>query len=56
MTGGFDKPTWASDVGGSGGQEMSWQQGTTRFTDGLVYPLQLGVQRRNTQAGAIALK
>jgi hypothetical protein len=24
--------------------------------DGVVYPMQLGVQRRNTQAGAVALK
>jgi hypothetical protein len=55
VTSGIDKPTWASDIEGSG-QSFSWQQGTTRFVDGLVYPMQLGVQRRNTQAAALALK
>ena len=28
-----------------------WKTGTTQFVDGLVYPLQVGCQRRNTQAG-----
>lgn len=55
VTSAMSKPTWASDIEGSG-QSFAWQQGTTRFVDGLVYPLQLGVQRRNTQAGALALK
>jgi hypothetical protein len=51
----LDKPTWASDIEGAGGSTR-WKQGTTRFVDGVVYPMQLGVQRRNTQAGATALK
>jgi hypothetical protein len=51
----LDKPTWASDIEGAGGATR-WKQGTTRFVDGVVYPMQLGVQRRNTQAGAVALK
>jgi hypothetical protein len=51
----LDKPTWASDIEGAGGSTR-WKQGTTRFVDGVVYPLQLGVQRRNTQAGATALR
>jgi hypothetical protein len=51
----MDKPTWASDIEGSGGSTR-WKQGTTRFVDGVVYPMQFGCQRRNTQAGAIALK
>jgi hypothetical protein len=51
----LDKPTWASDIEGSGGSTR-WKQGSTRFVDGVVYPMQLGVQRRNTQAGALALK
>jgi len=55
VTGGISKPTWASDIEG-GGQSISWKQGSTQFVDGLVYPLQVGVQRRNTQAGALALK
>ena len=55
VTGAWSKPNWASDIEGSG-QSISWKQGTTQFVDGLVYPLQLGCQRRNTQAGALALK
>lgn len=55
VTSAITKPTWASDIEG-GGQSISWKQGTTQFVDGLVYPLQVGVQRRNTQAGALALK
>jgi hypothetical protein len=51
----MDKPTWASDIEGAGGSTR-WKQGTTRFVDGVVYPMQLGVQRRTTQAGALALK
>jgi hypothetical protein len=51
----LDKPTWASDIEGAGGSTR-WKQGTTRFVDGVVYPMQLGVQRRNTQAGATALR
>lgn len=51
----MDKPTWASDIEGSGGSTR-WKQGTTRFVDGVVYPMQFGCQRRNTQAGAVALK
>lgn len=51
----MDKPTWASDIEGAGGSTR-WKQGTTRFVDGVVYPMQFGCQRRNTQAGAIALK
>jgi hypothetical protein len=51
----MDKPTWASDIEGAGGSTR-WKQGTTRFVDGVVYPMQLGLQRRNTQAGAVALK
>ena len=38
------------------GGAMRWRQGYTSFVDGVVYPIQLGARRRNTQAGAIALK
>jgi hypothetical protein len=51
----IDKPTWASDLEGAGGSTR-WKQGTTRFVDGVVYPMQLGAQRRNTHAAATALK
>jgi len=49
------RPQWASDIEGSGGA-LRWKQGTTAFTDALVYPIQIGPQRRNTQACALALK
>jgi len=55
ITSAIEKPTWASDIEGAGGQTR-WKQGTTQFVDGLVYPLQFGCQRRNTQAAALALK
>lgn len=55
ITSAMEKPRWASDIEGSG-ESISWKQGTTQFVDGLVYPLQVGCQRRNTQAGALALK
>lgn len=48
-------PQWASDIEGAGGS-LRWKQGFTSFVDGLVYPVQFGAQRRNTQAAALALK
>jgi hypothetical protein len=55
IKGNQDQPRWASDIVGGGGS-LSWRQGTTKFTDGLVYPVNVGAQRRNTQAAALALK
>jgi len=55
IKGNLDQPRWASDIQGSS-QGAIWRPGTTRFTDGVVYPVNLGCQRRNTQAGAINLK
>jgi hypothetical protein len=54
VKGNVDQPRWASDVAGGG--SLEWKQGTTQFVDGVVYPINLGAQRRNTQAGAINLK
>lgn len=54
ITGSIDKPTWASDIFGSTGP-LSWKQGFTSGVDAVCYPLQIGLQRRNTQAGATAL-
>lgn len=53
--GGPDKPQWASDIQG-GNQGSLWSQGTTQFVDALVWPLQVGLQRRNTAAAATALQ
>lgn len=55
VTAGGARPQWASDIEGAGGS-LRWKQGFTSFVDGLVYPVQLGAQRRNTQAAALALK
>ena len=55
IKGNLDSPKWASDIEGSGGA-LRWRQGFTSFVDGVVYPLNMGARRRNTQAGAIALK
>lgn len=54
IVGAVTKPTWASDLEGSGGI-LRWKQGNTSFVDGVVYPFQVGLQRRNTQAAATAL-
>jgi hypothetical protein len=37
------------------GQEFQWAQGATNGVDAIVYPYQVGLQRRNTSAGATAL-
>lgn len=50
----FSKPTWASDIEGSGGQ-LRWKQGNTSFVDAIVYPIQLGIKRRNSHAAAVGL-
>ena len=54
ITGSITKPTWASDLEGDGGK-LRWRQGFTDFVDGVVYPFQIGIQRRNTHAAATAL-
>ena len=55
VTGGkFSKPTWMSDIEGSGGR-LRWTQGNTTFVDALVYPLQIAIKRRNSHASAIGL-
>jgi len=55
VTGGLGKPQWASDLQGANNGQI-WSAGTTQFVDGLVYPLNIGCQRRNTQAAATALQ
>ena len=55
VIGNVSQPQWASDIEGSGGATR-WRQGYTSFVDALVYPVNVGVQRRNTHAAAINLK
>jgi hypothetical protein len=33
------------------GGDLRWNQGLTSFSEGLVFPLKVGVQRRNTSGG-----
>ena len=54
ITGGTDGPKWASEIEGAGGQTR-WAQGTTSFKDAIVYPIQIGINRRNTSSAATAL-
>lgn len=54
ITGSITKPTWASDIEGAGGQ-FRWKQGSTSFSDAVVYPFQVGVQRRNSHTAAVGL-
>ena len=44
---GVTKPTWATDLDGSGGS-LQWAAGTTAFKNGVVFPMQVGVRRRNS--------
>jgi hypothetical protein len=46
---------WASSLEGNGGGQTRWAQDTTQFKDALCYPLQIGLNRRNTQAAATGL-
>ena len=54
VTGAIQKPTWMSSLEGAGGL-LRLKQGYTSFVDQIVYPLQVGVRRRNTHAGATGL-
>ncbi len=55
VCGKYKDPTWVSDIEGGGSGSLRWQQGTTSFTDAVVWPFQLGAERRNTHAAATAL-
>lgn len=55
VTGGrLGTPTWASELAGTN-RGMNWRQGFTSFVDALVYPLQVGLKRRNSHAAAVGL-
>lgn len=53
VTGSFDGAKWMSQLAGD--SNLEWAQGTTRFKDAVVMPMQVGVRRRNTQAAATGL-
>lgn len=50
-----DGPRWASELEGNGGGQTRWAQGTTSFKDAVVFPIQVGLRRRNTHAMASGL-
>jgi hypothetical protein len=54
VTGNITKPTWMSEIQGTN-KGAVWHAGFTDFQDAIVYPFQIGVRRRNSQAGATAL-
>jgi hypothetical protein len=55
ISGSADGPVWASSLEGNGGGQTRWAQDTTQFKDALCYPLQIGLNRRNTHAAATGL-
>jgi hypothetical protein len=54
IVGDITEPTWVTDLEGAGGS-FRWAQGKTNFVNGLVFPFQVGLQRRNSHAAATAL-
>ena len=44
ITGSIKKPTWATDLAGTGGS-LQYVPGTTGFKNSVVFPFQVGVQR-----------
>ena len=54
VQGSIKKPTWVSDLEGAGG-DIRWVQGTTGFGNAVVWPMQVGLQRRNRMAAAKSL-
>jgi hypothetical protein len=55
IQGAIKAPTWVTDLEGNGAQGLVWGPGTTSFSSAVVWPWQLGVQRRNGTAGATNL-
>lgn len=54
IRGAIKQPTWVSDLEGAGG-DIRWVQNTTGFANAVVWPFQIGVQRRNRMAAAKSL-
>lgn len=52
--GSIKEPTWTNDLQGTGG-DFQWSAGTTAFVEGLVWPFQVGAQRRNRMAAMTGL-
>lgn len=55
IRGAIKEPTWVSDLEGSGG-DLRWIANTTGFQNAMVWPFNIGVQRRNRMAAAKNLK
>ncbi len=54
VRGSIKEPTWVSDLEGAGG-DIRWVQNTTGFQNAVVWPFNLGAQRRNRMAAAKSL-
>jgi hypothetical protein len=55
VRGSIKDPTWVSDIEGAGG-DVRWVQGTTGFGNAVVWPWQIGAQRRNRMSAATNLQ
>lgn len=56
VTGKYTKPTWMSDISGSGEKSGVWTPGTTHFDDTVLYAVGLAARRRNNMAAATKLQ
>lgn len=54
VRGAIKEPTWVSDLEGAGG-DLRWVQGATSFANAVVWPFNLGAQRRNRMAAGKSL-
>lgn len=55
IRGAIKEPTWVSDLEGAGG-DIRWVQNTTGFQNAVVWPFNIGAQKRNRMAAAKNLR
>lgn len=55
IVGNIKKPTWTSELEGGGRNALHWSHGTTAFVEGIVFPFQVGLNRRNRGGAATNL-
>jgi len=55
IVGDITEPTWVSDLEGANQAYASWSPNSTSFSDAVLFPFQVGMQRRNGSAAATNL-
>jgi hypothetical protein len=55
IVGDITEPTWVSDLSGTKQAFGNWTPNSTAFNDAVVFPFQVGMQRRNGSAAATNL-